>query len=129
MTRLGLPVVSSDSKGDGSFAFTDIRKALTAGMFMQVAHKQRAGEYVTAKDSQLVSIHPSSVVVARPDWVLFEEFALTTKNFIRTVSVTSVDWLVSIAPHYFDLENFPECEAKADLESAYARLARTRQGR
>ena len=127
MNKLELPLISSDSKGDGSFAFTDIRRALTSGMFMQVAYRQRTGDYLTAKDNQVVSIHPSSVITSRPDWVLFEEFALTTKNFIRTVTVTSVDWLVEMAPHYFDLENFPQCEAKAELEQAYARLAHSRK--
>jgi len=129
MNKLDLPLVCSDLKGDGSFAFTDIRRALTAGMFMQVAHKQQTGEYLTVKDNQLVSIHPSSVVNSRPEWVLFEEFALTTKNFIRTVTVTSVDWLVEIAPHYFDMDNFPECEAKSELEKAYARLSHNRSKR
>jgi pre-mRNA-splicing factor ATP-dependent RNA helicase DHX15/PRP43 len=126
MKRLDLPLISSDLKGDGSFAFTDIRKALTAGMFMQVAYRQRSGQYLTVKDNQLVFIHPSSVVNSRPEWVLFEEFALTTKNYIRTVTVTNVDWLVELAPHYFDLENFPKCEAKGELEQAYARLAHSR---
>ena len=127
MERLDLPIISSDRKGDGSFALTDIRKALTAGMFMQSAYKQRTGEYLTAKDNQAVSIHPSSVINTRPEWVIYEEFALTTKSYIRTVTVTSVDWLVEIAPHYFDLENFPECEAKGELEQAYTRLARSRR--
>jgi len=126
MSKIDLPLVSSDTKGDGSFAFTDIRRALTAGMFMQVAYRQSTGTYLTIKDNQLVSIHPSSVIISRPEWVLFEEFALTTKNFIRTVTVTNVDWLVESAPHYFDLENFPECEAKFELEKAYARIARSR---
>ena len=123
MKKLDLQLMTSDRKGDGSFSFYDIRKALTAGMFMQVAYKQKSGDYLTMKDNQLVSIHPSSVVDSRPQWVLFEEFALTTKNYIRTVTVTHVDWLVELAPHYFDLENFPECEAKGELEQAYARLA------
>ena len=126
MKRLDLPLISSDLKGDGSFGFTDIRKALTSSMFMQVAHRQRSGEYLTVKDNQLVYIHPSSVVNTRPEWVVFEEFALTTKNYIRTVTVTDVDWLVELAPHYFDLENFPKCEAKAELEQAYARVAQRR---
>jgi len=126
MKKLDLPLVTSDHKGDGSFAYTDIRKALTAGMFMQVAYKQRSGDYLTVKDNQVVYIHPSSVIDSRPEWVLFEEFALTTKNYIRTVTVTRVEWLVEMAPHYFDLENFPECEAKAELEQAYARLAHSR---
>jgi pre-mRNA-splicing factor ATP-dependent RNA helicase DHX15/PRP43 len=129
MSKLDLPLISSDKKGDGSFAFTDIRKALSAGMFMQVAFRQSTGEYLTVKDNQCVSLHPSSVVISRPEWVIFEEFALTTKNFIRTVTVTDVNWLVDVAPHYFDLENFPECEAKAELEKAYARLAHGRRKR
>jgi len=124
MRKLDLPLISSDQKGDGSFAVSDIRRALTAGMFMQVAHKQSTGQYLTVKDNQLVSIHPSSVVITKPQWVVFEEFALTTKNFIRTVTVTDVDWLAEVAPHYFDLENFPECEAKFELEKAYGRIAR-----
>lgn len=123
MKRLDLPYISSDIKGDGSFASSDIRKALSAGMFMQVAYRQRSGEYLTVKDNQVVGIHPGSVVNSRPEWVLFEEFALTTKNFIRTVTSTNVDWLVELAPHYFDLENFPKCEAKGELEKAYVRLA------
>jgi pre-mRNA-splicing factor ATP-dependent RNA helicase DHX15/PRP43 len=96
---------------------------------MQVAYRQRSGDYLTMKDNQLVHIHPGSVVINRPEWVIFEEFALTTKNFIRTVTVTRVEWLVELAPHYFDLENFPECEAKAELEQAYARLAHSSRGR
>jgi pre-mRNA-splicing factor ATP-dependent RNA helicase DHX15/PRP43 len=126
MKRLDLPVVSSDARGDGSFAFTSIRQALTAGMFMQTAHKQQTDGYLTVKDNQVVLIHPSSVVDSKPEWVIFEEFALTTKNFIRTVTVTNVDWLVELAPHYYDLANFPECKAKDELESAYARLAHER---
>jgi pre-mRNA-splicing factor ATP-dependent RNA helicase DHX15/PRP43 len=129
MRKLDIPLVTSDSRGDGSFCFMDIRKALTAGMFMQVAHRQRSGDYLTVKDNQIVYIHPSSVVDSRPDWVIFEEFALTTKNYIRTVTVTSVEWLVELAPHYFDLENFPDCEAKGELEHAYARLAQSRSRR
>ena len=129
MRKLDVPLVTSDTKGNGSFCYMDIRKALTAGMFMQVAHKQRTGDYLTVKDNQIVYIHPGSVVDSRPEWVIFEEFAFTTKNYIRTVTTTSVDWLVELAPHYFDLENFPECEAKSELETAYSRLAQSRRVR
>ncbi len=127
MKRLDVPILSSDIKGDGSFASSDLRKALTSGMFMQTAYRQRSGEYLTIKDNQLVHIHPGSVVSSRPEWVIFEEFALTTKNYIRTVTTTNVDWLIELAPHYFDLETFPKCEAKAELEKAYARYAHNRK--
>lgn len=34
--------------------------------------------------------------------------------------------LVDIAPHYFDLENFPNCEAKRVLEKLYKKRERER---
>ena len=39
---------------------------------MQVAHLQKQGHYLTVKDHQVVSIHPSSVVDSKPPWVLFQ---------------------------------------------------------
>ena len=56
----------------------------------------------------------------------FEEFVLTSKNFIRTVTSVRVEWLCEIAPHYYDLANFPQCEAKSDLESAYRTFQKPR---
>ena len=93
-------------------------------MFMQVAYRQRSGGYLTVKDNQAVTLHPSTDVKGKPEWVMYEEFVLTSKNYIRTCTVTNVDWLVSVAPHYYDLSNFPECEAKGELEAAYRRAAR-----
>lgn len=128
LTRsLNVPILSNDTKSHDYYH--NIRLALTAGEFMQTAFKQRTGNYLTVKDNQLVHIHPSSVIDHKPEWVLFEEFALTTKNYIRTVTTTTADWLVELAPHYFDLENFPECEAKDELELAYRRLANKRKSK
>ena len=76
------------------------------------------------KDNQIVYLHPSSVIDGKPQWVIFEEFALTSKNYIRTVTTARGEWLVELAPHCFDLENFPECDAKDDLILEYKKLAR-----
>jgi pre-mRNA-splicing factor ATP-dependent RNA helicase DHX15/PRP43 len=126
MNKLQLPIVTTDRRGNGKFDYTAVRMALTSGMFMQVAYLQKHGNYLTVKDNQVVYIHPGSVIDSKPEWVMFEEFALTTKNYIRTVSTTRVEWLVEMAPHYYDLSNFPECEAKAELELTYRRLAHSK---
>ena len=43
--------------------FDNIRKALAAGFFMQVAKKRSGGKgYITVKDNQDVLIHPSTVL-------------------------------------------------------------------
>ncbi|GMI17832.1 hypothetical protein TrLO_g14158 [Triparma laevis f. longispina] len=121
MKKLDLPLNSNDSKSPSYY--TAVRQALTSAMFMQVAYLQRAGTYLTIKDNQNVMLHPSTDVQGKPQWVMYEEFVLTSKNYIRTCTTTQVDWLVSCAPHYYDLSNFPECEAKGELELAYRRLA------
>lgn len=122
--KLDLPIISCDIHGDGvSYDYSAIRKALTAGMFMQVAYRESKGEYITIKDNQKVYLHPSTVLTSKPTWVLYEEFVLTTQNYIRTNTVTDLDWLISIAPHYYDLSNFPECEAKYEIEKAYRNKA------
>lgn len=66
--------------------YLNIRKALVQGFFMQVAHLQRSGHYLTIKDNQIVQLHPSTVMDHKPEWVIYNEFVLTTKNYIRTVS-------------------------------------------
>lgn len=51
---------------------------------------ERSGHYLTVKDNQVVSIHPSSVLDNKPVWCMFEEFVLTSKNYIRTVTGVQV---------------------------------------
>lgn len=123
MSRLDIPLVTCKGN-NGRFDTNAIRMALTSAMYMQVAHLQRQGSYLTVKDNQIVYIHPSSSIDGRPQWVLFEEFALTSKNYIRTVTTTRGEWLVDMAPHYFDLDNFPECEAKDELILEYKKKMR-----
>jgi len=102
--------------------YVNIRKALVSGFFMQVAHLERTGHYLTVKDNQVVQLHPSTCLDHKPEWVLYNEFVLTTKNYIRTVTDIKPDWLVKIAPMYYDLSNFPECEARRQLERLMAKL-------
>ncbi|XP_063724795.1 putative pre-mRNA-splicing factor ATP-dependent RNA helicase PRP1 [Symsagittifera roscoffensis] len=95
--------------------YINIRKALVTGFFMQTAHLQRSGHYLTVKDNQVVQLHPSTCLDHKPDWVVYNEFVLTTKNYIRTVTDAKPEWLVSIAPQYFDMGNFPEGDSKKAL--------------
>ena len=51
---------------------------------MQVAHLERTGHYLTIKDNQIVQLHPSTCLDHKPEWVLYNEFVLTTKERART---------------------------------------------
>ena len=63
----------------------------------QIAHLERTGHYLTVKDSQVVQLHPSTVLDHKPDWVLYDEFVLTTKNYIRTVTDVKPEWWVLLS--------------------------------
>lgn len=120
MQRFEIPLVATNFN-DPDY-YLNIRKALTAGFFMQVAHLERTGHYLTVKDNQVVDMHPSTALDHKPEWVCYNEFVLTTKNFIRTVTDVKGDWLIEIAPHYYELSNFPDCEARRVLERLYRKL-------
>ncbi|KAG1883757.1 P-loop containing nucleoside triphosphate hydrolase protein [Suillus subluteus] len=93
-----------------------IRQALCCGFFMQVAHKEgEKGNYMTVKDNQVVGLHPSCGLDTQPEWVIFNEFVLTTRPYIRTVTEVRPDWLLEYAPSYFDLKNWPDSEMKRAL--------------
>ena len=89
-----------------------------------MAHLERSGQYWTVKDNQIVGLHPSTVLQHKPEWALYNEFVLTTKNYIRMCSDVKGEWLVELAPHYYDLKNFPQCEAKRVLERIYLKKSK-----
>ena len=59
---------------------------------LQVAHLERTGHYLTVKDNQVVQLHPSTCLDHKPEWTLYNEFVLTTKNYIRTVTDIKPEW-------------------------------------
>ncbi|EOO03658.1 putative pre-mrna splicing factor atp-dependent rna helicase prp43 protein [Phaeoacremonium minimum UCRPA7] len=105
--------------------YTNIRRALLAGFFMQVAMKEANGKtYRTIKDDQLVMLHPSTVLKTGYDWVVYNEFVLTSKQYIRTVTGIRPEWLLEIAPIYYDLDTFERGDVKTALTRVTERIRR-----
>jgi pre-mRNA-splicing factor ATP-dependent RNA helicase DHX15/PRP43 len=96
--------------------YTNIRKCMLSGFFMQSAHREPQGHYTIVKDAQVVKLHPSCVLgTAKPDWVIYNEFVLTKENYIRIVTDVEPEWFFLTAPHYFELDNLPTSEVKNKL--------------
>jgi pre-mRNA-splicing factor ATP-dependent RNA helicase DHX15/PRP43 len=105
--------------------YENIRRALCAGFFMQVAKKDTSGKnYSTVKDNQSVLLHPSTVLGQDSEWVLYNEFVLTSKNYIRTVTAVKPEWLMDIAPMYYDLDSLPKGDIKTALQRTAERMKR-----
>ena len=63
-----------------------------------------------------MSLHPSCYLETKPDWVLFNEFVITTRPFIRTVTEIRPEWLFELAANYYDLQTFADGDAKRSLQ-------------
>ncbi|KIM61315.1 hypothetical protein SCLCIDRAFT_25946 [Scleroderma citrinum Foug A] len=106
-----------------------VRQALCNGFFMQVAHKEgEKGNYLTVKDNQVVGLHPSCGLDTQPEWVIFNEFVLTTRPYIRTVTEVRAEWLLEYAPAYFDVSTFPDGETKRALQRVVNKKAGKSRG-
>jgi len=122
MERLQIQMSSADFH-DKDY-YPNIRRCLVSGFFMQVAHLEKSGHYLTIKDNQVVALHPSTCLSHKPEWVLYNEFVLTSKNFVRTITQVRGEWLIELAPQYYDVRAFPKSEAKAQLERIDSRRSR-----
>jgi len=82
--------------------YIKICKAITSGFFFHSARKDPQEGYKTVVEQQPVFIHPSSSCYQQqPDWVLYHELVLTTKEYMREVLVIDPKWLVELAPRFF----------------------------
>ena len=116
MERYDLDLVSTDFN-DKKY-YVQIRQVIAASFFMQCAHREgEKNSYMTIKDNQVVSLHPSCGLDTNPEWVIYHEFVLTSRNYIRTVTEVRPEWLLDFAPAYFDVndKNFPDTSAKREL--------------
>jgi len=74
----------------------------------------KGGNYKTVKSNQQVFIHPSSCLAGQelPRWVVYNELVLTTKEFMRNVIEIKSEWLVELAPHYYQKKDVEDQSQK-----------------
>ncbi|KAG2342230.1 P-loop containing nucleoside triphosphate hydrolase protein [Suillus weaverae] len=92
-----------------------IQQALCCGFFMQVAHKVGGKRNYMTLNNQPVVLHPSCRLDKQPEWVIYNEFLVTNRPYIRTVTGVRPEWLLEYARSHFDLEDWPDSETKRAL--------------
>ncbi|KAF3704282.1 putative pre-mRNA-splicing factor ATP-dependent RNA helicase DHX32 [Channa argus] len=120
LIRIELPI-SEPSFGTKTNAL-NIRRALLAGFFMQIARDvDGSGNYFILTHKHMAQVHPLSSYGAQshklrlPQWVLFHEYTLSENNCMRTVSEISPQQFLQMAPVYF-FYNLPSSESKDILQ-------------
>jgi len=82
--------------------YSAVRKAIVSGFFAHAARKDPQEGYKTLTEGQPVYIHPSSALFQKnPEWVIYHELVLTTKEYMREVLMIEPKWLVEFAPKFY----------------------------
>ncbi|XP_015694102.1 probable pre-mRNA-splicing factor ATP-dependent RNA helicase DEAH5 isoform X2 [Oryza brachyantha] len=119
MDKYKLDVVSAGND------LTKVRKAITAGFFFQAARKDPQGGYRTIADHQQVYIHPASALFQQqPEWVIYHEIVMTTKEYMRELTAIDPRWLVELAPSFYrsvDPTNISKRKRQERIEPLYDR--------
>eukprot|EP00397_Hematodinium_sp_SG-2012_P002159 GEMP01002165.1.p1 GENE.GEMP01002165.1~~GEMP01002165.1.p1 ORF type:complete len:998 (+),score=251.80 GEMP01002165.1:125-3118(+) len=96
LDRVEVELVSNPNDVDG------IRKAICSGFFYHMSRLSKTGSYTTVKYPHTVEIHPlSSMFEVKPKLACYHELVLTTKEYMRTIIEVKPEWLLEVAPHYY----------------------------
>lgn len=79
-----------------------IRRCITAGYFGNASRRDPQEGYRTLTDHNQVYIHPASALYQRnPEWIVYHELVLTSKEYLRECSTIEPQWLPELAPNLF----------------------------
>ncbi|KAF9225565.1 P-loop containing nucleoside triphosphate hydrolase protein [Gyrodon lividus] len=84
--------------------YNRVRKAICSGFFRNAAKKDPQEGYKTLVEGTPVYIHPSSALFNRnPEWLIYNELVLTTREYCHNVTTIEPKWLVEVAPQFFQV--------------------------
>ncbi|WJX71584.1 Pre-mRNA-splicing factor ATP-dependent RNA helicase DEAH1 [Trifolium repens] len=90
-----------------------IKKSILSGFFPHAAKLQKNGTYGRLKNLQTVHVHPSSgLAEVLPRLVLYHELVFTTKEYMRNLTEIKPEWLLEIAPHYYQVNDVEDSSSK-----------------
>ncbi|MED6205991.1 hypothetical protein PIB30_022881 [Stylosanthes scabra] len=87
---------------------TDIvRKAICSAYFHNSARLKGVGEYVNCRSGMPCHLHPSSALYgmgATPEYVVYHELILTTKEYMQCATAVEPQWLAELGPMFFSVK-------------------------
>lgn len=113
--------------------YKKVLKCICAGFFRHAAKKDPQEGYKTLVEGTPTFIHPSSALFNKqPEWVIYHELVMTTKEYMREVVAVDPKWLVEVAPNYFksaDPNKISKRKMKEKLEPLYNRFEKPNEWR
>ena len=84
-----------------------IRKCICSGYYHQAAKVKGIGEYVNLRTSVTVQLHPTSALYGLgylPDYVVYHELVLTSKEYMSTVTAVDPHWLAELGGVFYSVK-------------------------
>lgn len=84
-----------------------IRKCICSAYFHQAARLKGIGEYVNCRTGMPCHLHPTSALFGMgftPDYVVYHELIMTSKEYMQTVTAVDGHWLAELGPMFFTVK-------------------------
>jgi len=84
-----------------------VRKAITSAYFHNAARLKGVGQYVNLRTGLPCHLHPTSSLAGlgyTPDYIIYHELVMTTKEYMRCVTATEAKWLAELGPMFFSVK-------------------------
>ncbi|XP_020597248.1 pre-mRNA-splicing factor ATP-dependent RNA helicase DEAH7-like, partial [Phalaenopsis equestris] len=84
-----------------------VRKAICSAYFHNSARLKGVGEYVNCRNGMPCHLHPSSALYGlgyTPDYVVYHELILTTKEYMQCATAVEPQWLAELGPMFFSIK-------------------------
>lgn len=105
-----------------------VRECICSGYYHQAAKRKGLGEYVNLRTSVSVQLHPTSALYNSgdpPDYVVYHELILTSKEYMSCVTAVDAHWLADLGGVFYSVKEKGfggrreiEFSKKAELEKA-----------
>ncbi|KNB43586.1 pre-mRNA-splicing factor ATP-dependent RNA helicase [Blastocystis sp. subtype 4] len=101
MKQQHIPHVSCGSNWDV------VRKCVCSAYFFNAARIKGIGTYINMLTGTPCQLHPTSALYGlgyTPDYIVYHELVMTTKEYMRCVTAVDAQWLAELAPMFFSLK-------------------------
>ncbi|KAJ5696689.1 hypothetical protein N7536_007101 [Penicillium majusculum] len=101
MNKQKMPLISCGTDWD------TIRKCICSGFFHQAARVKGIGEFINLRTSVTMALHPTSALYGIghvPEYVVYHELLLTSKEYMSTVTSVDPHWLAELGGVFYSVK-------------------------
>lgn len=107
-----------------------VRLCICAGYYHQAAKRRGLGEYVNLRTSVAVQLHPTSALYNSgdpPDYVVYHELILTSREYMSCVTAVDPHWLAELGGVFYSVKE-KGIHAGKKREIEYSKRAELERG-